>query len=174
MKTEKANLDRGNEKYSKIDLADVDSWLPPEAALFLSKTIAARGWSQLSEAVDSNGGDAAEWDDMPKVARDYHLLMELELLETDRGCPPVERNSAEVGRRRTSGRRERAFLLLTEGTLGVPRRPSGSREDGPGSPGGSGLSPACPQQGRKYRGSLRQADIRPGCRRSPGRAISRR
>ena len=98
MKTEKANLDRGNEKYSKIDLADVDSWLPSEAALFLSKTIAARGWSQLSEAVDSNGGDAAEWDDMPKVARDYHLLMELELLETDRGCPPVEKNSAEVGR----------------------------------------------------------------------------
>lgn len=97
MNTEKANLDAGNEKYSKIDLDDVDSWLPPETVSFLSKVIAARGWSQLSEAVDSNGGDAAEWGEMPKVARDYHLLLELELLETHTACLPAEEDSAEGG-----------------------------------------------------------------------------
>ena len=65
----------------------MDSWLPPEAALFLSKATAAQGWSQLEEAVDSGepvlDGDpvSAEWKDMPKTGRDYHILMDLDFLE---------------------------------------------------------------------------------------------
>ena len=81
MNMEKPDLYGGIKKYSKVDLEDVDSWLPPDTALFLAKTIAARGWSQLSEAVSSNSGDTAEWQEMPKVARDYHGLLEMELLE---------------------------------------------------------------------------------------------
>ena len=87
METEYSNLDGGNESYSKIDLNDVDSWLPPEAALFLSKAIAAQGWSQLAEAVDSGepieDGDpvSAEWEGMPKMGRDYHIMLDLDFLE---------------------------------------------------------------------------------------------
>ena len=87
MGTEYETLGGGNENYNKIDLDDVDSWLPPEAALFLSKAIAAQGWSQLEEAVDSGepalDGDpvSAEWEDMPKTGRDSHILMDLDFLE---------------------------------------------------------------------------------------------
>ena len=39
-----------NEGYSKIDLENVDSWLPPEVGISLSKMIAARNRSQLEDA----------------------------------------------------------------------------------------------------------------------------
>ena len=97
MKTEKANLDEGNEKYSKIDLANVDSYMPQKASLFLSRTISGRCWSQIPEAGDSNGANAAEWEGMPKVARDYHLQMELDLLESEVVQLPVEDGPAEGG-----------------------------------------------------------------------------
>ena len=53
----------------------------PEAQLFLSKAIAAKGWSQLAEDADSDDGGSGEWQEMPKFGKDYLLLKELGLLE---------------------------------------------------------------------------------------------
>ena len=94
MKRSKANLSTFDKKHSKIDLDDVDSWLPPEAQLFLSKAIAARGRRQVAEAANSDDGDSGEWQEMPKVGKDYHLLKELGLLEVG-GVESSENESPE-------------------------------------------------------------------------------
>ena len=95
MKSSKSNSFKGNKKYSKIDLEDVDRWLPPEAQLFLSKAIAASGWSQLAEATDSDDGGSGEWQEMPKHGQDYHLLKDLGLLEAG-GVESLEKEASEV------------------------------------------------------------------------------
>ena len=52
MGIEKANLGREErQEYSKIDLENVDSWLPGKVAGFLAKMIAARNRKQLEESI---------------------------------------------------------------------------------------------------------------------------
>lgn len=78
----KEDLDGGKKSYSKIDLEDVDSYLPPAAALFLSKALSSRGWGQLREARGLDAGEvAAEWEDLPKAAGDYLRSLDSGLLK---------------------------------------------------------------------------------------------
>ena len=87
MSTDDANLNGGKNKYSKIDLDNVDSWLPEEVQRSLARMLAAQGRRQLSEAtgVDDGSSDSegflSEWGDMPQVGREYHLMDRLGLLE---------------------------------------------------------------------------------------------
>ena len=53
MGTGKANPGGAERKHSKLDLENVDSWLPPEVAPSLARMIAARNRKQLRD------GDAA-------------------------------------------------------------------------------------------------------------------
>ncbi len=98
MKTGKANSGGDNETYSKIDLADVDSWLPPEVARSLSRMIAARNRKDLEEGIAANSYaydvDAlgVEQDDRPPSDGDHRILSGSEPLALEF----VE--SAEVGR----------------------------------------------------------------------------
>ena len=68
-----SNKDRANEKYSKIDLEDIDSWLPPEVGQSIARMIASRNRKQCGAGLEA--GDSVEWEDMPQVGRDYHALL---------------------------------------------------------------------------------------------------
>lgn len=98
MVTGKTNSGGDNERYSKIDLLDVDSWLPPEVARSLSKMIAARNRKDLEEGIAANSYaynvDAlgVEQDDPPPSDGDHRILSGSEPLALEF----VE--SAEVGR----------------------------------------------------------------------------
>jgi hypothetical protein len=87
MTRRKANLDGGKQNYNKIDLENVDSWLPEDVQRSLAKIIAARGRRRLGEAsgVDepSTGSEAflPEWEDMPQSGKQYQLMKRLGLLE---------------------------------------------------------------------------------------------
>ena len=81
------NLSGGEERHSRIDLEDVDSWLPESAQDSLSEIVAARGRRQFAGAsgvdVVDTGSESllAEWRDMPDAGKGYHLLKRLGLLE---------------------------------------------------------------------------------------------
>ena len=92
-----ANPDGEDTQYSKINLEDVDSWLPPEIALSLSRMIAARNRKDLEEGISpvSHAIDLAApgiEPEGPSLAKgDRHILPGSEFLVPD----SVE--SSEVG-----------------------------------------------------------------------------
>lgn len=87
MNPEKANLDGGKGNYSKIDLDNVDSYMPANVQYFLSKMTAAGCRRELPENSDANEPatvqDAlrAEWENMPTVSKQYQEMKRLGLLE---------------------------------------------------------------------------------------------
>ena len=90
MGTGKANSSGGdNERYSKIDLEDVDSWLPPEVDRFLARMIAARNRKQLEDGIDEGscaidlGALGVEQDDPPPSDGGHRILSGSEPLALD-------------------------------------------------------------------------------------------
>ena len=90
MGTGKANPGGAERKHSKLDLENVDSWLPPEVAPSLSRMIAARNRKQLrdgdaasSYAYDT-GARGVERDDPSGSDDDYRTLLCWESLAA--GC----------------------------------------------------------------------------------------
>ena len=76
-----SNRERGNQKYSKVDLDDIDSWLPPDVALSLARMIAHRARKQHQASLEADG--SGEWEDMPQVGRDYHAMLASGSLEPE-------------------------------------------------------------------------------------------
>ena len=81
MRAGESNRERDNKKYSKIDLDDIDSWLPPDVAQSLARMIASRNRKQHGAGLEADG--AREWKDMPQVGRDYHALLASGSLEPE-------------------------------------------------------------------------------------------
>ncbi len=63
-----------NEKYSKIDLDNIDSWLPHEVALSLARIVSFRNRKQYEAGLEA--GASREWEDMPQVGRNYHAQLD--------------------------------------------------------------------------------------------------
>ena len=89
METGKANLGGDNDRYSNIDLENVESWLPPEVARSLSRMIAVRNRKQLEDsiaasscAIDLDALDV-EREALPAVDGDHHVLSKSEFLTLD-------------------------------------------------------------------------------------------
>ena len=102
-----SDLNGGSGEHSKIDLEDVDSWLPEKVQRSLAKMIALQGRGQLRdvssvyEPSTGSGGIPAEWQDMPLAGKNYHALMQLDLLDVAEtislgdGGDPLEGSSDE-------------------------------------------------------------------------------
>ena len=66
MKPSKANPDDENKIHSKIDLEDLNSWLPPEVERSLTRMIASRNRKQL----EGGAGASSRETDMDALAAD--------------------------------------------------------------------------------------------------------
>ena len=99
------NTDLGGDyqRYSNIDLENVDSWLPPEVAQSLARMIAARNRKQLEESIAASSyaydvdSRSVARDDSSSADGDYRTLLRPDLpILTGSGSSEVDSGVAEV------------------------------------------------------------------------------